>query len=108
MEIPDYFFPAIIGAIGAVVTNVIYFEYRLYKEKRLDFLKTQMDELLLPLFIKMKFFESQMQFNEAFEGYTEPDIYKTITEEDKDIEKIANKKLNLATPKLSKLLLGYL
>ena len=108
MEIPDYFFPAIIGAIGAVVTNIIYFEYRFYKERRLDFLKMQIDELLLPLFIKMKFFESQMLFNEAFEGYTEPDIYKTITEKDEDIRNIVKEKLNLATPKLSKLLLDFI
>lgn len=112
MEITDYLIPAIIGIIGALATNIIYFEHQFYKEKQLNFLKTQIDELLLPLFIQMKFIESQMQLQNDFLGYVdaydEIEFYKTITEKDEDIRNLANKKLNLAPSKLSKLLLNFI
>lgn len=111
MEPTDYINPAIIGIILALLTNIFYFEYRFNKEKKSDFIKKQIDELLLPLFIEMKSIENKMQFNEDFRGYLDGmdigEFYNTIAEEDKNIWNIAKTKLNLATPTLSKLLLDF-
>jgi hypothetical protein len=105
MEIPDYVYPAIIGAIAAVVTNILFFEYRFHKEKQRDFLKRQIEELLLPLYIKMHEYDCEMDYNDMQEG---TQTLGTIVRNDKDIKKIAIEKLNLATPKLSKLLLEFM
>ena len=53
-----------------------------------------------------------MQFKYDFQGYVdaydEIDFYNSITEKDEDIRNIAQKKLNLAPSKLSKLLLDFI
>ncbi len=102
--ISDNVIAAFIGAVGAISVNVIYNEYRLYKEKRLDFLKMQIGELLLPLFIRINELDSRMKFNEDFEGIS----WETITENEKEIQKIAIENLNLANSRLSSLLLSFI
>jgi hypothetical protein len=101
--IADYVYPAIIGIIAALATNIIFFEHRFYKEKQSNFLKIQIDELLLPLYIKMKQFEGKMEFNRDLDV-----SWEMIIEDDADIKKIAIEKLNFANKKLSKLLLDFI
>lgn len=108
--------PAIIASLIAIIftlaTNIIYFNYRFQREKQRDFIKMQIDELLLPLYIKMKSIENQRQFQIDFIGYNdaldEIQYYQTISEKDEYIRNIAIEKLNLAPSKLSKLLLDFI
>lgn len=105
--ITDYVIPAIIGIIAALATNILFFEYQFYKEKKLEFLKTQIDELLLPLFIKMKYFDNLMEYNRDFDVSWDM-ILEKEDEDLEDIKKIAIEKLNLANQKLSTLLLDFI
>jgi len=65
----------------------------------------QIDELLLPLYIKMHEIDCEMDYNDIQEVTL---TLGTIVRGDKHIKKIAIEKLNLAPPKLSKLLLEFM
>jgi hypothetical protein len=96
-------FPAIIGIIAALVTNIFIFEHQFFKEKQRDFLKMQIEELLLPLFIKMK--QDIFDFNDIDIPISQE--FK-IAMDDTDLLKTIKEKLHLANPKLSLLLLEFI
>lgn len=88
--------------IGNIIGNIIYYKYTSSKEKNIKFLKMQITELLLPLYVELKNWESSA---EALRGYPILEgcgINKGI------IDETITKKLYLASPKLSNLLLEYL
>ena len=83
----------------------------LIKENKIKFLKEQITELLLPLFIYFKDIESihtdaftDKEFPYNFRGDDIENFMTKLTEDNK-IYKIVSNKLYLASPKLSKLLL---
>ena len=101
--ISDYLIPALIGASSAIAVNIIYYEYRFNKEKKSEFLKMQLTELLLPLYVRFKNIES-----EAIATTDDMYGFRDIISKDAEIKKIAANKLYLANSKLAHLLLEFL
>ncbi len=103
---------ALIGAIVATIANYIYYRKTTHKENTKQFLKEQITELLLPLFIYFEDIESV--YMDTFTDKTFPDNLRGDNEEDfmnklldNTIYKIVSEKLYLASPKLSRLLLTF-
>lgn len=104
--INGYIIPAmsgVFGAISAISANIIYYKYRFNKEKKLEFLKMQLTELLLPLYIRFKNIES-----ETYAYIDDKDTFLELLSKDAEIKKIAVDKLYLADSKLAHLLLEFL
>ncbi len=100
--------PASIGAIVATIGHYIYYRYTIDKENKRKFLEKQITDLLQPLYIHFKRTESENidSFTETFRENTE--AFVKVLLEDTEIEKIVTKKLYLASPDLSSLLLQFL
>lgn len=96
-------YPIVFGALSGIFINIIFYEYRIKKEKQLEYSKMQLTELLLPLYINFKNIESE---SSAF--ISSDDTFLKLLEEDKEIRKIASNKLFLANSELAYLLLEFL
>lgn len=96
-------YPIVFGALSGIFVNIIFYEYRIKKEKQLEYSKMQLTELLLPLYINFKNIESE---SSAF--ISSDDTFLKLLEEDKEIRKIASNKLFLANSELAYLLLEFL
>lgn len=101
--INDYIISALIGALSAISVDRISYKYRFEKEKKLEFLKMQLTELLLPLYISFKNIESETN---AY--IDDKDTFLELLSKDTEIKKIAADKLYLADSKLAHLLLEFL
>lgn len=100
--IPEYLITVLIGTVGAIIGNIIYYEHRFHKEKNLEFLKMQITDLLLPLYINLKDIESNTVQNNDCGSFLDR-IWR-----DTEIKKIATNKLYLADSKLAHSLLEFL
>lgn len=100
--ITDYVITAIIGAVSAIIVNICYYEYQLRKEKKLEFSKMELTELLLPLYIHLKGMESDASCSQGDNSFFD------IIWRDTEIKTIATKKLYLADSKLAHHLLEFL
>ena len=100
--IPEYLITVLIGTVGAIIGNIIYYQYRFHKEKKLEFLKMQITDLLLPLYINLKDIESNTAQNNDWDSFLDR-IWG-----DTEIKKISTNKLYLADSKLAHSLLEFL
>lgn len=98
--------PAFIGAIFGILVNIIYYEYQFSKEKKAEFLKMQITELLLPLYLFFYNIEKELSIRDP-SGEDTSELIKYLSNEI-DLKNIPTNKLYLANPKLSDLLLDFL
>ena len=97
--------PAFIGAIFAIFVNIIYYEYRFSKEKKLEFLKMQITDLLLPLYIFFYNIEKELSIKKVNKK-DNSELIKYLTKI--DTKNIPTDKLYLAGQKMSELLLDFI
>ncbi len=108
----DILISASIGAIFAIIVNLIFFMYTTYIRNKRDFLKRQIGDLLLPLYIHFYHLDSETidPVTDTYRANTdeaEEEFVKVLIE-DEEIEKIVAKNLYLASQDLSRLLLQFL
>lgn len=102
-----------IGVIVATIGNYIYYLKTTHTENKINFLKEQITDLLLPLFILFQRIESENMATFTMESFPDnlredKETFVNFLIEDNEIEKIVYNKLYLASPKLSFLLLRFI
>lgn len=102
----SYLVPASIGAFFGILVNIIFYEYRFFKEKKLEFLKTQLTELLVPLYIFFNNIDDELSLIDPF-GDMPGEVIKYLSNEI-DLKDFPNNKFYLASPKLFSLLLKFI
>ncbi len=103
--ISDYLTLIIPGLVGGIVVafgNIVYYKYTSDMENKRTFLKLQITDMLLPLYIHFKRVERYYEVSKDIDW-----LYKFLREDTK-IEEIMTDKLHLAGQKLSSLLLEFL
>lgn len=110
--VSDITISALIGAIVAIIVNLIIFIYTTYIRNKRDFLKRQISDLLLPLYFHIHLIDSENidRVTNTFRKNTGggEEAFMKVLIEDKEIKKIAAKNLLLASQDLSSLLLEFL
>src|SRR3989338_2345568 len=69
------FIPIVLVAISGVLGNIIYFEYKLKKERRKEILKKRLTDLLLPLYFVLK--EYELMIHAWLKSETDPYEYES-------------------------------
>lgn len=109
--VSDIEISAFIGAISAVIVNLIFFIYTTGIKNKRDFLKRQIGDLLLPLYIHFDLIDSEYidRVTDTYRANTdeaEEEFVKALIE-DEEIKKIVAKNLYLASKDLSRILLQF-
>lgn len=92
--------PIILVAVLGVIGNIIYFEYRLKKERHREIIKTRLTNLLLPLYYILK--NDELVFNTWLNSEADPYEYESDKPERllNDLAMIIKKNLYLADDEL--------
>jgi hypothetical protein len=98
--------PGLIGGIVVAAGNIIYYKITSSVENKRTFLKCQITDLLLPLYIHLNRIHSENIDN--FNEFRENSDFVKVLLKDEEITNIAAKNVYLASQDLSPLLLEFL
>jgi len=101
----DDYITALFSGFVVAIVNIAYYIYDSHKKNKNEFLKQQITELLLPLFIQFKNMDIE---NPPELWYIDTKSELMVFFKNKEIKKILTDKLYLASPDLAHRLLEYI